>query len=379
MALAESLLTSLDRVSSDPTRSSTLPPFCYSDRAVLDAECRGLLRESWLGIGRADLWAKPGDYAALSLAGIGVIVCRDTDGNLRAFANTCRHRGTELLRGSGNVTRIVCPFHGWTYGLDGSLRGATRMGHAQGFRNADYGLLELRAAERAGFAFVCLSPEGPDIDAWLGNFAEHHSPWPLDTLVTTRRRELDIACNWKLFLEVFNESYHLDSVHPVTFRGIYQEPDPPDLSTGDVYTQFSPTIGTGGLKGNEQEHALPMMPGLTGRNRAGTRYTWVFPSLTFAAGTEAVWAYDAQPTGVDRCHVTMWVCFPPETVASPGFEEKASRYYTRMDEALDEDIAIIERQQAGMASPLARAGRWSELERGAAAFAGWYKERLAAA
>ena len=112
-----------------------------------------------------------------------------------------------------------------------------------------------------------------------------------------------------------------------------------------------------------------MMPGLSGRNRNGSRYTWVFPSLTFAAGTEALWAYDAKPLGPSRCHVTQWVCFPPQTVAAPDFEDKAERYYKRMDEALDEDIGVLEQQQAGMASAFARPGRWSELEEGAAAFA----------
>ena len=144
-----------------------------------------------------------------------------------------------------------------------------------------------------------------------------------------------------------------------------------------MHSSFSPTAGTGGLKADEQDHILPAMPGLSARERAGTRYTWVFPALTFAAGSEALWAYGAQPLGPGRCRVTQWVCFPPRTVASPDFEEKAERYYARMDEALAEDIAVLELQQLGMESPFARAGRWSDLERGAAAFAAWYARRLA--
>ena len=373
----EGLQHALCDVSGEFSESSTLPPACYTGAGVLAAEMSGLLRQSWVGLARADEWKEPGDYRVLDVAGTSMIVLRDETGRLRVFANTCRHRGTRLMDGGGNAKRIRCPFHGWTYGLDGSLRGATRMGAARGFRHADMGLVEFRAAERGGFVFVATSGETPGIDDWLGGFDALHAPWQLEDLVTTRRRELEVDCNWKLFLEVFNESYHLEYVHAATFGDIYLEPERPDEVGGCVHSSFSPTAGTGGLKADDQDHVLPAMPGLNARERSGTRYTWVFPALTFAAGSEALWAYGAQPLGPRRCRVTQWVCFPPRTVASPGFEAKAGRYYARMDEALAEDIAMLERQQLGMDSPFARAGRWSDLERGPAAFAAWYAKRLA--
>ena len=379
MKAGEGFADSLRNAIGDISTASTLPPACYTGAEALAAEESGLLRRSWLGIGRADEWRKAGDYTAFELAGASVIVLRDEEGVLRAFANTCRHRGTRLLDGRGNAARIRCPFHGWTYGLDGSLRGATRMAATKGFRRADMGLVEFRTAERGGFAFVVLDDEVPGIGEWLGVFDDLHSPWRLGELATTRRRELEVDCNWKLFLEVFNESYHLEYVHAATFGDIYLEPELPDDAGGCVQSSFSPTAGTGGLKSDEQTHVLPAMPGLGARELSGTRYTWVFPSLTFAAGSEALWAYAARPLGPGRCHVTQWVCFPPETVATPGFEAKAERYYARMDEALAEDIVVLERQQLGMDSPFACAGRWSDLEHGAAAFAAWYAQRLSPA
>ena len=377
MALSGKQAIALRDAVGDIASSSTLPPACYTGAQVLEWEESQLLRRSWLGVARAGDWSEPGDYTTLDLAGAPVIVLRDEARRLRVFANTCRHRGTRLLEGSGNTARIRCPFHGWTYGLDGSLRGATRMGATRGFRRSAMSLVELRSAERGGFLFVTSSDETPGIDEWLGAFDALHAPWRLGELVTTRRRELFVKCNWKLFLEVFNESYHLEYVHASTFGDIYLEPEPPDEVGGCVQSSFSPTEGTGGLKADEQEHVLPPMPGLGPRERAGTRYTWVFPALTFAAGSEALWAYRALPLGPARCAVTQWVCFPPATVASPGFAEKVQRYYARMDEALAEDIAVLERQQLGMTSPFAHPGRWSDLERGAAAFAAWYAQRLA--
>ena len=374
--MSEAAECALHEVSADISVSSTLPPACYTGTDVLAAEMAGLLRGSWLGLARADELKAPGDYRVLELAGASTILVRDEEGRLRAFANTCRHRGTRLLEGAGNAARIRCPFHGWTYGLDGALRGATRMGATRDFRRTDMGLVELRAAERGGFVFATSSAGTPGIDEWLGGFRALHAPWELESLVTTRRRELKVDCNWKLFLEVFNESYHLEFVHRATFGGVYLEPEPPDEVGGCVHSSFSPTAGTGGLEADEQDHILPAMPGLGARERGGTRYTWVFPALTFAAGGEALWAYGARPLGPGRCHVTQWVCFPPRTVASAGFEAKAERYYARMDEALAEDVSVLERQQLGMDSPFAQAGRWSDLERGSAAFAAWYARRL---
>ena len=121
-----------------------------------------------------------------------------------------------------------------------------------------------------------------------------------------------------------------------------------DDVTGAFTTQFGLTKGTGGLKEDEQTHTLPSMPRLDGRNRDGTRYTWAFPAMTFAAGTEAMWVYEARPLGPARCYVTMSVCFPQETIDSDGFDTKAAYYYERMDDALEEDRGVLESQQEGV-------------------------------
>ena len=119
------------------------------------------------------------------------------------------------------------------------------------------------------------------------------------------------------------------------------------------------------------------MPGLRGRHLEGTRYTWIYPNMTFAAGREAVWVYEAHPAGPARCRVVMSVCFPRATLEASGFAQREERYYQRMDQALEEDIAVLERQQAGMSSPHARPGRYAELEPSVANFAFWYAAALA--
>lgn len=356
---------------------ATLPPSVYVDRDVAVAEIDTLFRRTWIGVGRADVVRDPGDYIALDIAGQAVILLRDREGGLRAFANTCRHRGARLMQGAGQCRGIKCPFHAWAYRLDGSLAAAPQMQDLSGFDRGDHGLIAYRAEERMGFAFVCLDTDAPGIDDHLGNAAEVHAPWPLERLVTTRRRELQVGCNWKTFLEVFNEYYHLPFVHPTSIDDIYGRPDPADRMTGACASQFGATEGTGGLLQTQQAQALPPMPGLTGRAAMGARYTWLFPNISFAASSDAMWMYEAYPLGPDRCQVVQTACFPPETLALPGAEAKLAAYHDRLDAALDEDIPALENQQRGLASPDARRGVLHPLlESNVAAFARWYETKM---
>ena len=355
----------------------SLPPACYVEEVHATAEIDRIFRRTWIGIGRADRFASPGDYAAIDVAGQSVIVLRDRDGTLRAFANTCRHRGARLLDGEGNCRGIRCPFHSWAYKLDGSLAGVPHMDEAPGFDRSDYGLIAYRAEERLGFAFICLDRSAPGLDDTIGDFAKIHAPWPIETLVSKRRRSLVVDCNWKAFIEVFNEYYHLPYVHPDSIDDVYNPPEPADQVTGAYASQFGSTDGTGGLLQDSQDDPLPHMPGLKGREAAGVRYTWVFPNMTFAAGTDALWVYEAFPLGAGRCQVFQTACFPPETVAMPEFEKRVGAYYDRLDAALDEDIAALVNQHRGLSSPDARPGRFQPLlEANVASFARWYAHQL---
>ena len=355
----------------------SLPPACYVDDAVTQIEIDRIFRDGWIGVGRADQVKGAGDYTALDVAGQSIILVRDTSGELQAFANSCRHRAMRLLDGTGNCRGIRCPFHSWAYRLDGSLVAAPQMDQAENFDKSEYGLIRYHAEERLGFVFICLNPDAPALDPVLGDFAQIHAPWPLDTLVSTRRREIEVACNWKAFLEVFNEYYHLPFVHPDSIGDIYAAPDVPEKATGAYVSQFGATEGTGGLLQDEQEMALPPMPGLRGRAAAGVRYTWVFPNMTFAAGTDALGVYEAYPLGPDRCKVVQTACFPPETLQLDGAEAKISAYHTRLDAALAEDIPALETQHLGLGHPDARQGRFQPiLEPNVAGFARWYAKKL---
>lgn len=376
--LAEDLLESseFERVRRPPAQAESLPPWCYTSRDFLGRELDRAFRPAWASLGRVDRVPAAGDYVAVELAGVPLLLLRDKAGTLRAFANSCRHRGTKLLEGSGRCRTVTCPFHGWVYGFDGALLHAPDMEGAEGFERRDYGLLPVRLKERDGFIFVNLDGAAPALDAWLGEFSRLHAPWRLGEMASARRREFEVACNWKLFLEVFNEYYHLKAVHPRSIGPIYHEPDEPEDLAGEFVTQFGSHDASSGLLEADQAKAFPAIEGLEGRNRDGTRYSWVFPNLTFAASREAVWAYDVTPLAPDRTRVGMTCAFPTATGALEGFAERADAYFTRLDAAIAEDIAVLERQQAGLASPLARPGRFSRLEPNVARFERWLAGRI---
>ncbi|MEM7172150.1 MAG: aromatic ring-hydroxylating dioxygenase subunit alpha [Pseudomonadota bacterium] len=372
-----SLFAELQACNAPAQSAFSLPPRCYWDPEVLALEVERIFRNQWIGIGRTSRFERPGDYETHDIAGLPLIVLRDKENQIRVFANSCRHRGARLLEGQGHCRGIRCPFHCWSYALDGRLVGTPHMERAEGFQRADYGLIEFQAADIGGFLFICLDQQAVDIDRHLGDFAARHADWPLDSLVVSRRRCFEVGCNWKAFLEVFNEYYHLPFVHPTSIAGVYSPPEAPDVTTGAYASQFGVTEGTGALLDAQQAYALPPMPDLKGRAATGVRYSWVFPNMTFAAGTDSLWIYEAYPLDPDRCHVVQSICFHRDTVARPDFEEIAAQYYHRFDAALAEDLPALENQHRGLKSPFAQQGRFEpNLEPNVAAFARWYAERL---
>jgi phenylpropionate dioxygenase-like ring-hydroxylating dioxygenase large terminal subunit len=199
----------------------------------------------------------------------------------------------------------------------------------------------------------------------------------MQSLISTRERSFEVGCNWKAFLEVFNEYYHLPFVHPDTIGDVYQDPQIPDLTGGSFTSQFGRTSGTGALLQSEQEFALPKMKGIDKHVINSARYTWVFPNITFAVGDDALWIYEVLPLDPERCVITQTTCFPESTIRIDSFEKLSKQYYHRMDAAIEEDIPALENQQKGLNSPYADQGRFSPLlEANVAAFSKWYAKKM---
>lgn len=354
----------------------SIPPDAYTSTEIARWEQQAIFDRGWVGVGRSDRWAA-GSVIAVVVGNVGIIVTRDESGGLHAMANSCRHRGAEVVVAEESCTRFRCGFHGWTYALDGRLVGAPHMQESS-FERDTHGLVPFSCEERFGFVFVSLEADPPSIDDELVGFGDIHRAWPLADLRSVRRREFTVGCNWKAFAEVFNEYYHLPYVHPDSIDDTYLDPDPAEEVSGSFATQFGPTNGKGSLLNDHQglNAALPTMPGLTGREASGVRYTWLFPSLIVAVGQDCLWMYEVYPDGPDRCSCAQVVAFPASTIDSPDFDAVIDSYYERFDLALAEDIPILEQQHRGLQSPAAQQGPFSHLEANVATFANWYATRM---
>ena len=152
-------------------------------------------------------------FSRSDFIGIPLIILRDQDNKVRAFANTCRHRGSELLEGQGNCKLIVCPYHSWSYDLTGKLRGTPEMDKTIDFNREDNGLIPIKLDTWGGFIFITFDDNAPPLKKFLGDLPEKLAPYKLEDMALVRRKVFDMDCNWKLFVENAKESYHIATVH----------------------------------------------------------------------------------------------------------------------------------------------------------------------
>ena len=352
--------------------ASSLPSWCYTSEAFYRREVDTIFRCGWHLVGRVDEWGTAGDFRVFDLCGESIIVVRDENGEVHAHANTCRHRGTRLLDGTGNCRKIICPYHAWTYDLDGKLFGLKGMEKTANFVHAENGLIPVRLQSWAGFVFVCLDEHTEDLPSWLGNLKEEFAPYRFERYRCVRRVEYDLACNWKLYIENAMEDYHTPTVHRSSIG--LQETQPLD-SVGQwdsIHMEAAQTIAVL----SEDTTPFPHAEGLTGRPAGGTFFTAIYPTTFFGSTQDCMWWLQTLPDGPRRCKVIHGACFPETTVERDDFEEHVWKYYKRWDRSIPEDNDISERQQAGLESAFSGPGRLSVHEPVVHSMSNWVLDRV---
>jgi phenylpropionate dioxygenase-like ring-hydroxylating dioxygenase large terminal subunit len=188
----------------------------YRDPRVLEVEERRLFRPSWQYVGPLECVAQPGDQMVGRLSRIPVVVVRGGDGELRGFLNVCRHRGSVVVPADGNAPWLRCPYHAWTYNLDGTLRSAPQCGPEIEAELPALGLLPVRVATFGPFVFASAAADGPPLGAVIGDLAEVVAGVGLDLGGLRRRQRFSyaLAANWKIHLENYLECYHCPVAHP---------------------------------------------------------------------------------------------------------------------------------------------------------------------
>lgn len=361
--------------------SATLPSAFYYDRVHHERELRQIWHKEWLLVGRADQVAAVGDYRVIEVGDQSVIVTRGRDHRLRAFHNTCRHRGSILCQKShGNFRgrRIVCPYHAWTYSLEGELTATPWRLEGGGFDAARFPLYDVAVGEWAGFVFINLD-EGaaPFGDQTLADTPALLSNWNLGETVTAHTLTLDLECNWKAFWDNFNECLHCPIVHPELCRIVPQFRE--GLATGNVVRgdgdTSSPLVEGAVTWSVGGKTELPWFEGLTEREQSAGATFGVFPPSGYVVvHVDYARLVHLLPTGPEHTQLTVSWLVPPKTMEHPAFS--VEKLIELGETVVREDGRASEINQMGLRSNRHKSGVLVPQEIFVKEFHDWVRERL---
>ncbi len=328
-----------------PEESLSLRAETYCQPEILEIEKRAIFAQTWQWVCHAEKLAKPGSYVTTKIRDYPILICRDLNGELRAFYNVCKHRGHELLKGEGLTKRVVCPYHAWTYTLEGQL---VRAPHTDGLKNflvKDICLDSVQVEEFCSFVFVNLDPNATSLSEQSGSLGEEINFWAPDlaNLTFSHRLTYNIKSNWKNVVDNFLECYHCPVAHKdfctlvdmdtyrVTTHGIWSSHmAEAGKSANSAYSVSEATV---------KDHAV----------------WWLWPNtcLMRYPGRGNFIVMHIIPLDVDNTYETYDFFF--ETADPTESELEAINY---IDEVLQvEDIALVESVQRGMSTPAFTQGR----------------------
>jgi len=372
----DTILCQLGTVAALPfDQARAMPPAMYQSPDILRLEEDNIFRRQWLCIGRADGLANPGDFVTYDLMGEPIIVLRDKGGELRAMSNVCRHRMSTLVEGCGNAKRLVCPYHAWTYDLDGTLMAAPYMDGNPSFDRKDYCLLGVRLDEWHGWVYVTLDPDLPSVADQLKPLWDRVvAPYGMADYVQTFREEHVWRTNWKILAENFMESYHLFRLHEATI-GPHSKVEDMDCPEGGETFNFHWIVKESSLA---MGNAHPDNTRLEGDWRKTTALIAIYPTHLITLTPGYFWYLCLQPRGVDRVHIIYGGGFAPEFAADPKAAEMAAELKVLLDDTNEEDRIGVAKVFDGTAASLAEGGHLSHLERPNYEFTRYLARRLGA-
>ncbi len=344
----------------------SLPRASYTGEAEFGREREAVLLRGWFCIGRAEGLQAAGDYLTADVAGESVLVVRQAGGGLAGFYNLCRHRGSRLVPPAGPAAEagrtgcfaasIRCPYHAWTYGLDGGLRAAPFLPDLRKYRR-QLSLHPVEVADWAGFVFVRLEPAAGSLADALGEIPARIAAYPLAELRTGHRIVYQVAANWKVILENYNECYHCGPVHPELCDLV------PAFRRGggdldwDAGIQHRPGAYTFTLTGTTSRRPFP---GLSPAERERHKGELVLPNLMISLAADHVAAFTVWPQSAAQTTVVCDFLFHPAELALAGFDPSDAVQF--WDLVNTQDWAICELVQDGMRSRRFTAGYLAPME-----------------
>jgi len=358
----DELLHEVQRIGGLPLqRAETLPPGAYTSQAFFDLEVKHVFKAGWTCVAHVSQLPGKGDYLSLNWLGEQMVVVND-GARIRVLSRVCLHRWAPICEGKGNTSTFVCPFHKWSYTLEGRLIGAPLMDQAESFDPASCTLPEFRSEVVDGFVFVNVDGTADPLGPAVADMSEALANYELDRLVAGSVLEYECKFNWKIMVETFMECYHHIGPHVDTFE--------PDFPAKISYVEDSRRAWTRGFGVARPEVVpdvwdvgLPRFPKVNAKECEAFGLYLIYPFHMLATFPDRVVWFQAQPVGPDvtllRCQQMLY----PDTKALPDFPKMMEIQDKTFDVINLEDISVNEKQQIGAKSGFVKPGRLSHLEK----------------
>ena len=374
---AESILAELKAVAEGPLSAArAMPPAMYHDEEIAALEVERLFAADWLAVGLAAEVPEPGDFQTFSIADEPVVVLRGDDGQLRCFANVCRHRMMVLLEGRGSLARqrITCPYHAWTYDTHGQLIAAGHMQRTDGFEKSSVCLPEFRLEEWHGWIYVTLNPDASPIASLLKKMEPFVERFEMEHYVPVVQTNEVWNTNWKFLTENFAEGYHLPVAHAATvgaWMPMTSVVFPDQQHEAFTYQMFVKDENAVYGRAHDSNTRLE------GEWRYTTFMPTIFPSHMYILAPDHLWYLSLRPNGPDQVHVRFGMALAPEVHAAldgdDSWTQEMAAFFGRVN---NEDRVVVEGIHAGSSSAFAKAGPLSWLEHELHDLMGYLARRL---
>ena len=341
-------------------QASPLPGWCYVSPEWHAREMEAMFRgpqSEWLCAGRVDQVPNPGDFYTIPVLGNPLIVARDKDGKVNVMSAVCRHRGAVITEGEGRCKQFMCPYHNWTYALNGELIATPGlpppMAGSTDFDMANHRLTAITTEFWAGFIFITFNPKPKPLMQSLGGLPEFLKNYQLEQMQFTHRDIYEVDCNWKVWLENAFENYHVPTIHRK-----HIDPSKPQN------WQFEKTDGAWEAMYSERSivaySGLPALEGLSQREAGGLFHIWLKPSVQIIVTSSSMKYRQYLPEGPEKLRLIENWTFPRTTVERADFTETVGpAYYHKYSEIIREDLRINPIVQKGMRSGAYQPGRYS--------------------
>ncbi len=356
--------------------AATLPADAFTSATLYEREVERLFLREWLCAGRSDQVPDAGDYFTLDLLGDKLVVVRGKDTEIRALSRICRHRGAELATGSGNARSFQCPYHSWTYQLDGKLLGAPHMEGVQGFDRANCRLPRLRCEIWEGWIFVNFDADAAPLGPRLAPLSKLLSNYRMSEMIAVETARFDSPYNWKVLTDNFMEAYHHIAIHRDTFEPIFPGAASFAPDNEGPYAVLNMPARSGADGAENVISPLPKLGELDAEEEARLVAVSVFPFHLFVPAGDLLTWYQILPEGVDQFTLKIFSCFPKQTLDDTGHRETVEGVQAFTRHVHHEDIAACEATWAGLMSRSFSSGRLSMLEKPIWQFNQWWTERM---